>query len=511
MLVRPRKASLSDAFALALLPTALLVLTLVVPCPGVAEEAALGSEMTRASQEGVLEREAPAPEKPVPSQKGPPVCCNDCFSSGCTKSSVASWSPGKFPPSKEDLTLLAPGARVTREHTGKVAKYLTPLTTWLLASHGPIDSIEIGPYQTASLPQPVIEATRRYACRVKLDPATQGLVGFVAGLPFPEIDANDPDAGVKLMWNHDVAAGFDDVKVGPIECWAGLSRYEANTSPLLERHFLVDSVKQLRYAGRLMLEPRPALTPNGDDAWEITQIQPLIEPFDWKGTRVTWYRYLGPQRPPDTWLYAPQLRRVRRLTSAQRSDALFGQDMDFDSFGGYAGPIGWTRWKYLGERTVLAPFHAATPQTAEWGYGPRWFLPQGRWELRRVWVIEGRSKLPQYAYSRRVIYLDEESYRIAYEEIYDQAGELWKLLLNSYHFSNVPFPSKPCGADWRFPYLTAETMIDAQLVHATRCESSGEKWGQGGGQGWQINMDKGLPQSWGCALSPPEYTSCFPW
>jgi hypothetical protein len=48
---------------------------------------------------------------------------------------------------------------------------------------------------------------------------------------------------------------------------------------------------------------------------------------------------------------------VRRLSTAQRSDALFGQDTDVDSYYGYAGHIAWMEWKFLGEKEVLGAFH----------------------------------------------------------------------------------------------------------------------------------------------------------
>ena len=66
---------------------------------------------------------------------------------------------------------------------------------------------------------------------------------------------------------------------------------------------------------------------------------PLIEPFDLKGVGSVAFRYKDSSRQDDTWLYVPTIRRVRRMSSAQRSDALFGQDIDMDSFGGYAGQI----------------------------------------------------------------------------------------------------------------------------------------------------------------------------
>ena len=66
---------------------------------------------------------------------------------------------------------------------------------------------------------------------------------------------------------------------------------------------------------------------------------------------------LDPLRQDDLWLYLPSLRRVRRLSSAQRSEALFGQDIDVDSYGGYAGQIPWFTWKFVGEKPMLASLH----------------------------------------------------------------------------------------------------------------------------------------------------------
>src|SRR5205823_14488932 len=49
---------------------------------------------------------------------------------------------------------------------------------------------------------------------------------------------------------------------------------------------------------------------------------------------------------------------------AQRSDALFGQDTDTDSFYGYSGHIAWTDFKYLGERNLIGALHAQHPRSS---------------------------------------------------------------------------------------------------------------------------------------------------
>ena len=152
-----------------------------------------------------------------------------------------------------------------------------------------------------------------------------------------------------------------------------------------------------------------------------SSLHPILEPFDLKGVGETGIRYLSPDRQDDTWLYLPSLRRVRRLSSAQRSDALFGQDTDVDSYGGYAGQIPWFDWKFLGEKEILASFHAEQ-FPVKYCEGGGDFIFCDTWEKRKVYVVEGTPKLPQYAYGKRLIFVDKETYLIAYTDIFDRSA-----------------------------------------------------------------------------------------
>jgi len=106
--------------------------------------------------------------------------------------------------------------------------------------------------------------------------------------------------------------------------------------------------------------------------------------------------------------------------------------------------------------------------------------------MRDVWVVAGRSTLPQYAYSRRVIYLDKEIYRIPYTELYDRAGELWKVWVNNYRFAESPRAGATYGFDWDVAYRPSIAMIDLQLEHATFCALPSSDFP--GEQGWYINL-----------------------
>ena len=264
-------------------------------------------------------------------------------------------------------------------------------------------------YEKIEHPKPVQEATEKYSGQVKLGPDKIRVENYVAGLPFPKIDADDPDKAVKHMFNYEAAIALDDLD---------LRNFDADTGAIGDR---------APAAGRAPLPDRPLPPPASTSAASTSTrsrrsaepraatryketLYPMIEPFDLKGVGFTYNRYVDPAKQDDTWLYLPSLRRVRRLSTAQRSDALFGQDTDHDSYGGYAGAHRLDGLEVpRREDRCSASFHAEN-FPVKWAAGAADFAFDDKWEKRKVWVVEGVSKLPQYAYSKRVLYIDKESY-----------------------------------------------------------------------------------------------------
>jgi hypothetical protein len=343
--------------------------------------------------------------------------------------------------------------------------------------------IKVSAYRKVDYPPEFAAATEKYSGQVTLAPDATHLENHVAGLPFPKVDPNDKQAGAKHMFNFNAAIAVDDLDLRNFDCDTGA--VGKNGDPVhVERHFLIDHIRRLYFRERTLVDPKPEM-PNHDGARYKEALYPLIEPFDLKGTGTTANRYADYTRQDDTWLYLPQLRRVRRLSSAQRSDALFGQDTDQDSYAGYAGNPGWFDWHYLGERTVLGSFHSdGIP--VKWQKPSGDFLHDSAWEPRKVWIVEGKAKFPQYAYSKRVIYLDQDSYRIPYTDIYDQAGELWKVWINNFMYAHQPIAGAKYGFNYDVSYNPSITMVDIQLEHATFCALPSARFP--GEQGWYIDL-----------------------
>lgn len=373
-----------------------------------------------------------------------------------------------------------PGDVITKANMDKVKDLVSPGVEWCIR-HGM--QMKIVPYKKIEWNKAYREATEKYGGQTKLAPDGRSLVGHVAGMPFPNLDPNDPQLALKIMWNYEYKPYVTDDE--------DLRNFDADTGPVadgtpmtIERHFLLDHLRTLFYNARVVVDPKPE-RPNPDQVRAKSSLHPVLEPFDLKGVGETGIRYLSPDRQDDTWLYLPSLRRVRRLSSAQRSDALFGQDTDVDSYGGYAGQIPWFDWKFLGEKEILGSFHSeAFP--VKWCEGGGDFIFCDTWEKRKAWVVEGTPKLPQYAYGKRLIFIDKETYLVAYSDIFDRSLQLWKVWVNQWSFKKRATSSYGIEYPDEMPYQPSITMVDMQLSHATKAALPSSKYP--GEEGWYYNQ-----------------------
>ncbi|MFN2376667.1 MAG: DUF1329 domain-containing protein, partial [Candidatus Binatia bacterium] len=379
-----------------------------------------------------------------------------------------------------DVEIPRPGTIVTAQNLAKYSHLLSPGMQWLVERGA---KLPVRAYEPIPEPPPYVEATEKFSGQVTLSADGTALLNHVAGKPFPSIDPGDKWIATKLMFNFGAGIAIDDSDTRNFDCDTGV--VGSKGSPVrVEKHFLLDHIRRLYYRERLVVDPKPERpNPNKDGARFKEALYPIIEPFDLKGTGFTFTRYQDPARQDDTWLYLPQLRRVRRLSSAQRSDALFGQDTDADSFEGYQGNIAWMTWRLVGEQTILGTMHAEQ-LPVKFGEPSGDFLHDDVWEPRKVWIVEGVSKLPQYAYSKRVIYLDKEIFRVPFTDMYDSGGELWKVWVNNYKFAKAPTPTAKYTMPWVYGYRPSISMIDIQLEHGTYCSLPSSRFP--GEQGWYV-------------------------
>ncbi|MFP6599772.1 MAG: DUF1329 domain-containing protein [Deltaproteobacteria bacterium] len=382
---------------------------------------------------------------------------------------------------------VVPGDVISKANMEKAVDYLHPGLSWCL-ERGLV--MDIVPYRGATYPPVFREATEQYQAQVRISDDARRLENYVAGQSFPHLDPSDPQAAQKVMWNYyynpyltdDFTVRYFDADTGPI----------TPRGMRIERHFVLEHLRRLMYNGRVHVEPTPEYGDNPEGYRYRESLHPILEPFDLKGVGSSMARYLDADRQDDTWLYLPQIRRVRRLSSAQRSDALFGQDIDMDSYGGYSGNPVWFEWRLLGERTILGAVHGKR-WPAHWCPGQGDFVFCDAWEKRDVWVIEGRSRFPQYAYGKRILFVDKEAFYTPSTDIYDRGMELWKIWINGINVGYKPFPeAKVSVYDYETGFLPNITMVDMQLEHATRAALPSHEFPDEEGWYWNMGPKVGL-------------------
>jgi len=355
------------------------------------------------------------------------------------------------------------GDVITRSNAEKVRDFASPGLLWAV-QHGMV--LKVVKSRDLPMPKRYVEATEKYASQVRLTDGGLGLKGYTAGMPFPHIDENDPDAALKIMWNYEYRPFFiDDFREGDFGSYSAAVTYKKPME--VERALWIGDIRRLYYNGRLFVDPKPEL-PNPDGARYKESLHPIMAPFDLKGIGLLDFRYIDPARQDNTWLYLPQLRRVRRLSSAQRSDALFGQDADADSFFGYSGHIAWMNWRLLGKKEVLGVVHAENWPLKRCPGGAD-FTFCDVWEKRPVWIIEGISKHPQYAYSKRVLYVDRQAVLTLYSDMYDRAGQLWKTWIDYFSYrKQAAVPQPRFQYEDEMPFYLGGFVVDTQIGHVTQ-------------------------------------------
>jgi hypothetical protein len=393
-------------------------------------------------------------------------------------------------PGRSVLADVSPGDKINASNADKVKDLLSPGLLWCVKRGFPITVTET---KSVEWPRAYKEATEKYAPQVKLSADGLSLQNYVAGQPFPNITPKDPQFALKVMWNYDYGFvnGIDDTDLRNFDADTGSIPQDGPMT--VERHFLLDHFRRLFWTARLYVDPKPEKpNPNGYRAQQ--GLYPILEPFDLKGVGALGNRYIDSAKQDDSWLYLPSLRRVRRLSTAQRSDALFGQDTDVDSYYGYAGQVSWMDWKYLGDKEVLATVHAEH-FPVKWDEKVDWAW-NDNWEKRKVYVIEGTSKLPQYAYSKRVLYVDKETWGITYSDIYDRSGELWKIWINDVSFRKSVPGNNAITYEDEMPFAPAIVMVDMQLEHATKASLPSPRFP--GEQGWYFHQGEkaGITEDW---------------
>jgi len=319
-----------------------------------------------------------------------------------------------------------PGDVITDRNADKARELVSP-GVYLRITRGM--SMQIVPTERIEWPPPYRDATEKYSSQVRLSNDHRSLVGYVAGLPFPFIDPNDPTAGTKLMWNDTFRpTSTDDYDARDFSC---ISEYTGLNRPYVPiNYYEFGHLASYNLVGRTEVEPMPT-DPDFLTSGRLLLIgfYPFLAPQEDRGRGFVRYRYADPLKGDDTWGWMPGGRRVRRLGEAFLGSSAGAITWSLDNFQGFAAKNENYNWRLLGEKSMLASIAVAhVPEVTCPTDGGASACPE-RWQLRRMYIVEGqarRDRVPGELFGRHVMYLDAEADCIMYQDFYNRAGELWK-------------------------------------------------------------------------------------
>lgn len=281
------------------------------------------------------------------------------------------------------------------------------------------DSWRMNVYPTrrsASYPDFVYAAVIANAETAQLAEGNGGVRNSRVSSPFPQ-----PKNGLEAIWNHNLR-------------WRGqrVERAEGSAAVTARgRYQLVFTLQDLAFAYGW-----PNLPAGSSFANVLLAIKGrIVLPAQLTGQGTLALDPIDQTRDPrKVWLYLPSSRRMVRAPNygyaspAPYTDGLRTID-DFDLF---SGPTDRFDWTLVGKREMVIPYNAYRVHGDRVEVrdiiGARHANPDVlRYEIHRVWVVEARLKPgAKHVYSRRVFYLDEDSWQIAASDSYDLTGNLWR-------------------------------------------------------------------------------------
>ncbi len=346
--------------------------------------------------------------------------------------------------------------------------------------------LEIGPFYRDYSPAPEYKAaTERFRGQARIGPENS-LENYTAGQPFPmeEIDcANDPLAGAKIIWNFDHR--WNGTGGGATFYYSYWDRGEE--LPL----YYEGHSRSVTLSRRV--EPQYLDKQNGDlfrgEQRKSAQGAEVIAPYDARGIALITYRYKASEKPPseakndDTWVYVPSLRRVRRISTAQRTDAISGTDFTLDDLFSFNGIPPQYEWECLGEMDLLAPMNtkvAGYPYDPDHNFGPYGLsFADDRWEMRRAVKVRMIPRNADHPYHHKDIYLDKETLEPLYSFAYDHKEELWKIIWHNKRWTGDR-PEWETKDDWGKPWegisevrdtrVTSDVIVNVQTGTGNRIE-----------------------------------------
>lgn len=269
-----------------------------------------------------------------------------------------------------------------------------------------------------SNPQRVYDATRQNVGSARLLQGGNGVGGAIVGVPFPM-----PENGLEVLWNF--LTRFRGVAAERHIDQAAVERGGGYQIVKFEDEFLFN------YA-------RPDITAKELEASNTLVFfkQSVTAPARLAGTILLAQETVDQVKEPRrAWVYNAGRRRVTRAPNVSYDNpgtAADGQRTSdqFDMFNGAPDRYEWT---LVGKKEMIVPYnsyklHSNKVKVSDILKPLHINQDLARYELHRVWVLEAKLKPgTSHLYSRRTLYIDEDSWQVLAVDQYDGRGQIWRV------------------------------------------------------------------------------------
>ncbi|MFV0929967.1 DUF1329 domain-containing protein [Pseudomonas jessenii] len=329
-------------------------------------------------------------------------------------------APAGYKPGQHHLDPYAadkPLFTITKTNLEQYKAHLSPGQIALFNSYPDTFQMPVYPSRrSGAAPQWLYDNTLKNATSAKLLDGGTGFADAYGGVPFPV-----PKDGIEVLWNH-------------------ITRYRG----IYVVRRASEAPVQRNGSFALVTSQQEGLFNYYRSGGQFADLKNMLfyylafvkSPARLAGGAALVHETLDQLKDPrQAWVYDAGQRRVRRApnlaydTPIASSDGLRTAD-DTDLFNGSPDRYDW---KLKGKQEVYIPYNNYKVGSPEVKYEqlltPGHLNPQfTRYELHRVWVVEGTLKPgARHIYSKRVLFLDEDSWGAALVDQYDGRGELWRV------------------------------------------------------------------------------------
>ena len=284
-------------------------------------------------------------------------------------------------------------------------------------------------HRSAAFPQCHYNETKQCAAVAKLAPGGNGVIGCTGGIPFPE-----PKDGTEAIWNHLLRYRGDTFGMH----WSQAAVTRGGDYALVKFEYEYD------FSYGNCSKPVAEREPNKI----LNYIQNTTAPARLAGQILLVHETVDQTKEPrSAWTYNPGQRRVRLAPQVAYDNPGTAADglRTNDDFGMFNGATDRYNWKLVGKKEMYVPYNSYRFDAPSVKYAD--ILKPGhinqdlaRYELHRVWVVEATLKPgTSHIYSKRVFFIDEDSWAVLVTDKYDGRGELWRMAeQHNENWYNVP-------------------------------------------------------------------------